>query len=313
MKNAIQFVLLMVSVNLSAQTSTFYGNYNVNQNINANVNINKKVDVSGNINKTITTIDYGQLAAANAQREANRLSSMQYANDLNRQQALEIANDPNKAFTYGKDNSYISKVNRKLTDYTGGVISLIASSKNKRTYKNRGFEKYTFYHKIPHSSLFTATSGYNYINESEDGVVTEIEIGGGYKLDGLDEKEPWVRELKSKFKNGAEEAAKNKNYTEGVSVIFSDGSEGFCHKKNVNRATVFGIRGFKGTSIFEDKYEYLIEDNYVAMQNGIIFYAKVKFHGDKDEINFEDLEGRRYYFKLLINNMISTAALRDIK
>jgi type I restriction enzyme M protein len=37
-------------------------------------------------------------------------------------------------------------------------------------------------------------------------------------------------------------------------------------------------------------------------------YATVKFSGDKDEITFEDLEGRRYYFRKLINQLISTAS-----
>ena len=44
-----------------------------------------------------------------------------------------------------------------------------------------------------------------------------------------------------------------------------------------------------------------------AVYNGIVFQADVKYSGDKDEISFEDLEGRRYYFKSLCNQIISTA------
>ena len=238
MKNSIQFIILVISFNLSAQTSTFYGNYNVNQNINANVNINKKVDVSGNINKTITTIDYGQLAAANAQREANRLSSMQYANDLNRQQALEIANDPNKAFTYGRDNNWVTK----------GDIA-----------KKYGFRKMTFYHKIPNQALFQGT--YNYRNQSEDGIITEIEIIGCYYFDGLDSKDENVKSFIEAFKEGAEEYAKFKDWIVGEVTV--DGSNLFIHNKDINRATVFSIKGFKGTVSYEDDYEYVITDNYI--------------------------------------------------
>ena len=103
MKNNIQLILLLISINLKAQTSNFYGNYNINKNTNADEILNNKTDVSADVNQTIGTINYEQLATENTQKEINRLSSLKYSNELLRQRALELADDPNKAFDYGID------------------------------------------------------------------------------------------------------------------------------------------------------------------------------------------------------------------
>ena len=82
---------------------------------NVNANINKNVNVSGTVRNTITTIDYGALAIANAQRETNRLTNKKIALEqtkyrdekarneaiLNTERAIEIATDPIKAWNYG--------------------------------------------------------------------------------------------------------------------------------------------------------------------------------------------------------------------
>jgi hypothetical protein len=44
--------------------------------------------------------------------------------------------------------------------------------------------------------------------------------------------------------------------------------------------------------------------------NGIFYSAKARFKGDKDDVTFEQLEGRRYYFNRLVKKVISTAGLR---
>jgi len=82
------------------------------------------------------------------------------------------------------------------------------------------------------------------------------------------------------------------------------------HKKDIKRANVGGNNGFRGTLIWEDKYEKCITDNYASYvnRNGetYIFSAKVRYKGDVDEVTFEQLEGRRYYFRRLVDRMIST-------
>lgn len=37
-----------------------------------------------------------------------------------------------------------------------------------------------------------------------------------------------------------------------------------------------------------------------------LLFLKVRYSGDKDDVAFEQLEGRRYYLKRLINKTIST-------
>ena len=102
MKQLLTTLALVIATSMAGQSySSFYGKYDVNQ----NVNINKKVNVSGtvnqNIKKTVTTIDYGALAAANAQKEANRLNAMKYEDSRDAARASQIAADPYAALTYG--------------------------------------------------------------------------------------------------------------------------------------------------------------------------------------------------------------------
>ena len=76
---------------------------------------------------------------------------------------------------------------------------------------------------------------------------------------------------------------------------------------------VFGINGCKGSLIYEDDFEYVISDNYYALFNGILYSAKVRTKGDKQEVTFEQLEGRRFYLRRLMEQIISTAVLGDYK
>ena len=266
----------------SAQYSNYY-KVNSKVDVNVKANINKNVNVTG----TVTTIDYGALASANAQREANRISSQRYANQRAKDEAIAIANDPSKAYDYGIDNAW--KLDRK-------------------SKKNLGWDrklKY-MYHKVPNSSLFVNSgAGYNYENTSDDGVKTQIII---YAVRTLKK----IREIQPNFNDNFEEEFSYKDYTVGELVDFGDtGKKDYMlHKTDIKKANVGGLDGFRGTLIWEDKYEKCITDNYatVGVRNGekYIFSAKVRYKGDLDEVSFEQLEGRRYYFKALIDKMLST-------
>jgi len=265
-----------------SQYSTYYGTYNVNKNIQLNANIN----TTSNINKTITTIDYGSLALANAEREKTRLQSLQYANDIERQRALEIASDPMKAFDYGFDNLWQLK------------------SKEAKAY---GFDKLSWYHKVPHQSLFIKTTGYNYRNVSEKNIITEIELIGAYKIESLSDKQQkaFMLKLYEKLLENPEQFSKFPDDTVG---IFSNDKKMFLHKKDLKKASVFGIDGFKATKIYEDDYQLVIKDNFYASVNGIVLIAGVRYKGEKGEVTFEDLEGRRYYLKRLCEQIIATSS-----
>ena len=271
----------------SAQYSNYYeisSKSKINANVNVNANINKNVNVTG----TVSTIDYGALASANAQREANRISSQQYANQRAKDAAIAIANDPAKAFDYGTDNAW--KLDRKTKKKLGWDRKL----------------KY-FYHKKPNSSLFVNVAGnmsYNYENTSSDGVKTQIII---YAVQSLKKR----REIQPNFNDNFEELFSYKDQTVGELVDFGEPNKKYMlHKKDIKRANVGGLDGFRGTLIWEDKYEKAITDNYasVGVSNGekYIFAAKVRYKGDVDEVSFEQLEGRRYYFNALIDKMLST-------
>ncbi len=277
MKFIFILAFLLPALSVSAQYSNYY-------------NINKNVDVSGNLN--INTIDYGRLALANAEREKNRLLSLQYSNDIERQHAIEIASNPMKAFDYGIDNVWEAK----------GVNA-----------QNYGFNKFTWYLKIPHPSLFVRTDGYKFRNVSENNIITEIEIWGPLNINGIKDQslnkqllDQWSLALKD-----PEEYAQFNDYQVGTVVKELD--EGYLHKKDINKAKLYNIDGFKGTLIFETKYENIIKDNYVATINGIVLTAGVRYKGDKDEVSFEDLEGRRYYLKKLCEQIIATSNFTNIK
>jgi len=87
----------------------------------------------------------------------------------------------------------------------------------------------------------------------------------------------------------------------------------FVHYKDINRAKIFTHDGYKSTLAYEDDYEIMLTDNYFATYDGLIYWAQVKYSADKDESNFEELEGRRYYFRKLVDKIISTTNVYEIK
>ena len=254
------------------------------------------VNVSGtvNVNKNITTIDYGALANANAQTERNRIEASILYDKREKEALISIAEDPSKAYDYGLDNSWIAK----------GKIA-----------KSFGFKKFTYYHKIPHTSLFSRVNdGYNYQNVSDNGIETMIHLWGMFPLTFVNSTAP-NEFTKSIASIGLEETMKLKEIE--VGKIFNDPNmqlnNAFIHKKDLNRATVFGVSGFVSTVIAEDDYDLMIIDYYNSKNGDLIAGSRVIFKGDKDEVDFEELEGRRYYFRKLIQKTIGSAQYIDIK
>lgn len=276
--------LLILFVSLSNINAQYSGYYTVDLNQNVNANVNKNVNVSGNVNvnKNISTIDYGQLALANAQRERNRLESQRISNERERTAAFEIAADPVKAYDYGYRNTFETKG---------------------RDAKPFGFKRFTMSYVIPNNSLFVSSGAGRFENVSLDGITTEFTI--------------YAPTYNAEFSElDIEQAGKMENIIEGQ--LNDDGEkEIYIHKKDLNRATVYGAKGFKSTLIWEDDYQNAITDNYTALDtsknNEIMYFVKVRTYGDKDEVSFEQLEGRRYYMRRLIEKVISTATVYDMK
>jgi len=280
MRKILLLTLLTAYSTVSAQYS---GYYTVNQNVNANVNENVNVSGNVNVNKNISTIDYGKLALANAQKEKTRLENLKYADAKQKQISLEIASDPTKAFDYGFQNTFEIK------------------GKDAKRY---GFRKFKMSYRIPHNSLFVSAGAGRFENVSSDYITTEILIS-------------WPVYNEKQEKVDVEKIAKMETITVGQLNDDRQNGEIFVHKKDINRATVYGIKGFKYTMIWEDDYQYTITDNFISydpnIKNGVVYFVKVRTYGDKDEVTFEELEGRRYYLRRLIEKVISTAQVGDMK
>ena len=322
MKKITFILFIMPIIGLGQSWSNYYIDANVNHNVNAN--INKNVNVSGTVNKnvkvtnrqTITTIDYGQLALANAQKEKNRLENLQYSDARAQRVALEIAANPLKAFDYGRKSISETKTYKKSGE----------------GFKYTGFKKFSISYTIPHSAIFTQAGAGRFENVSDEGITVAFMINAprynnkgypiwtendSYKYEKLDEEEKkkFAKKNPNWFANEPELDAKMKQMKVGEINAGSEDSI-FVHKKDVNRATVWGTKGYVGTLIWEDEYQYCITDNYSSItpkDNGIANFVKVRYYGDKDEITFEQLEGRRYYLKRLVEKVIATAFVFDTK
>jgi hypothetical protein len=100
----------------------------------------------------------------------------------------------------------------------------------------------------------------------------------------------------------------------GRKFVGSDGDSAYLHKKEVVRRRVSGHEGYCGTLIWEDDYELCITDNYAARDaDGVEYTWKVRYKCDKNgKLGFEDLEGRRFYLRGVIDQFIATWSFDNI-
>lgn len=295
---------MMLSINFISysQYSNYY-NVDVNSNIKSNINIKQEVDLQ----QTVRKIDYGAMAQAEAQKEKIRLESKIY-NDANQKKyAIEIANDPLKAFEYGEKIFW--RAGRMFGTY-----------KITETY---GFKQLSVNHQRPNASLFVkkGNNNYAYINESLNGITTELDLSMVKSI--LTTKE--ILDLnKKEFKLKQDywipyfgEAEKylidNNDLLTGIKFPNSS-KEYYLHKSEIKKAIVWGYDGFVLSVFKETKYERIVEEKYIAItSNGLMATSFVNYRGDKEKIDFGDLEARRAYLGPLTKKIISTAGIQDIK
>lgn len=356
----IYFICISIWLILSPLKGQYSGYYHVSGkhdhdvNVKANVTINK--NVSGTVNHTITTIDYGALAQANALREANLIESeklqinqQNYRDQKERERALlelnhrlEVAKDPLKALEYGYTQSYI------LSNKVYGLV------------------EYTINLKHPHTSLFkviTSPGKYSWQNISDQGIRTEIIMSYDFPQgNGLNKIEFWEEEkrvvlerysflwnlyknsempLRKNYKTSEEFKlakekyivlcdsldsapqiiAKAKLWAEAPGTVVGQkqpngggGDSVFIHKKELVKRKVASMDGYCGTAIWEDDLEYGITDHYYANDNnGTLFFWKVRYTCDKiGDLDFEDLEGRRFYLRRMVDEFIATMRYENI-
>ena len=288
MKKILGIALIFLSTCSYGQSfSTFYGTYNVNQNVQVDQNIN----VSGKIEteSTIHTIDYGALAQANAISEANRLKRQQYNDQKTQQIGLSIAENPLNAYSYG-----YPRLKTTLKSWA----------------KNRGLTpKYGVFFIAPNNALFDSYEYNAFRNVSSSGIITEYSIELPMDLPSYtsekvlslysDEELAWYRS----WVNNPRGAALNEGLEKGVEYTW-----GFLHDTELYTALVYGKEGFRGTLKYEDEFHIYIQDTYVANlfpYGGILVRASYK--GDKRKHTFEELEGRRYYLQPLIEKTVANA------
>ncbi len=297
MKKTILSLLLSINGVLYSQYS---GYYNVNTNSNVNVNANVNHNVSGSVfeYKTINTIDYGALQLANAQREKNRLEQQKFADDRQRQMMLEITENPLKAYDYGNWITISSKdKNWNKTKESKEYL--------KKIKENYGFSDFRIDYVAP-TALFSVLNFSQLQNVSADGVTTDVFI-----YIPLYNKENKIIDLEKEFDDAiiGKEIEMPDDQNKMKKMIF--------HKKELNRATVYGAKGYRSTFAWEDKFENCITDNYEIhgenIGNGYQIMIKVRYYGNKSEVDFEKLEGRRYYLRPLIEKLVSTAKVNDLK
>ena len=257
-------------------------NANINQNINANINISGTITEQ----KSITTIDYGALELANAQREKNRMEQQKYYELREREIAEAISLNPLAAFEYGSHYGYCMTGLMKVYNNLAKI------------WKEIGVKDFCLNFGIANEKLFYNIGPRKFQNVSDDGVIVDIEFilpsffkGVLYNLDSV-----WNYEY----------------------ITIGEENKGvFYHNKDKKPATVFGLKGIQATLITEDKYEFQISDVYTSYNYDHKLYFTnsviINYHGDKKEVTFEQLEGRRYYFRNLIQKIIASGYIDNIK
>ncbi len=305
-KNSFKFLMSLTIFstvcfeNVQAQYSNFYNVYSqTNSRVDTNLKANINHNVSGTVvtNSTINTIDYGALALANAQREKNLIEKQKFTDENQRKILAEIIDDPLKAYDYGQIQGFNSK-DRKVLD-----------KKTMQQFEDASGLKSFSYSGVFPAYFFNMLNWLNWQNVSKDGVTTELFFYlPVYNKQNVKVDYEEIFEKDTLLIKGKEIESTDDN---GKPVKF------FLHNNDFNKATVFGGKGYKQTLIWEDKYEIGITDHYMVfgnnnVGNGVEVRVKVRYYGNKKEFTFEQIEGRQYYLKPLIEKIISTAKLQDV-
>lgn len=290
----------------SILTYSQYSNYYM-------VNVKQDIKVNGEItvNKKIETIDYGAMALAEAQNEKNALASKIYNDDSQKQNAIEIANNPLKAYDYGKD--ILWEVDANYSEIGSGA---------RKIAKSYGFNYFYVKHKRPNPALYALyNGGWSYINESNNGVTTILTLSipehtlTTTETNDMKKKD---RQASIEYWNKLWGNTENylKNYFDITLGIKNEGTkdEYYLHKAEIKRANVAGSEGFVLTRSKETNYERIIEDFYISLtSDGFYKSSSVKYKGDREIIDFKELESRRAYLGALNRKLISTISLSNYK
>ena len=229
-----------------------------------------------------------------------------YDNEENRRKALEIAVDPSKAFDYGQKISF--KTNKKYAKYKGAKKIFI----NYNSLFKVPFKRDKSIGFIPSEySNFSVDFITSTISDIDFIVLTKEAIENFEKV-GVKSSEANTR-LWAKF---LKDLAANKNLESSIKNIYINdygkvGSLNFngeyIHKSKITRTRINGISGFKVTIIKEDEYEKSIDNTFFGYDRftNVFYGSDFIIKGSKNEVDFETLEGRNEYFRLLTDKFFS--------
>ncbi len=305
MKKSIKYLIISLFA-FPMLSYSQYSNYYL-------VDVKQDIKVEGEItvNKKIETIDYGALALAEAQNEKNALENKIYADNNQKRNAIEIANNPLKAFDYGED--ILWEVDANYSEVGSGA---------RKIAKSYGFNYFYAKHKRPNSALYALyNGGWSYINESNNGVTTILSLSvPEHTLTMTETLDLKKKERQAKIEYWNKLWGNTEHYLKnGLDLTLGIKNEGtkdeyYLHKVEIKRANVAGSEGFVLTKCKETNYERIIEDFYISLtSDGFYKSSHVKYKGDREIIDFKELESRKAYLGALNRKLISTISLSNYK
>lgn len=282
------------------------------------VDVNSKSEIKAEVelNQTLETIDYGALALAEAKKEENRLKAKIYKDDTQRKYAEQIASNPLYAYDYGYPVT-ISRAMGISPKHSHGFDRNVT----REFAKPKGFNYFDMEFQRPNEALYIAAKDTQFLNESADGIKTNLTIFVPQSILTTSE----MAELKNKdfilkkqywepFFGETENWILNWFDLEPGLKKQNTSQEYFLHKSNIKKSIIFGNDGFVLTRYEENKYEkYIIETYHYISSNGLSFECKVEYKGENDKVSFEQLESRRAYLGPLNRKIISSAYFGNYK
>ena len=288
-------ILALIGSSLKAQYTNYY-----------KVDVNTRVsgEITHNVNSTntstIKTIDYGQLALANATAERNRLASRKYSDQRSREIVMNISDNPVNSFNHGKKMTFVKRGGNISKALLGVAIS--QGSLPTKLLKQRGIRSANASMVQLHESLFLL-SGMEMENLSYKDVLTQYQYI--FPINP-----PKAAEEFEYYKNITDSEVEAKKLLGEVETEAEALGGAYLHKHEVKLCKVSGVDGHVGISYFEDDYRYVIKENYYAVDSrGIVYSFGARFSIDKDSGTFEDLEGRRYYLRRLTRKTAASGLL----
>ncbi len=305
--------------------------------------IHQDINITGKITTEtqITKIDYGKIALANAQREEIRLNKLLFDEERNQRIGLEILKNPIKSINYGPEKIY--KINVKKKDYKKfkelglkkydfyyrepyGLLFDVLGWGNFQYLSEDGIivqiRIYLPEYNIENSPILNQSELEEYWSSNREITVKPFRSAYDNQSEYMQDLKRYEKQInnidqsKKEPLMSAETIASHPFLKEQENIILEGSKSVFLHKKDINKAIVFRNPGFIGTLFYEDNYEFTIEDKYLSyaeIGNGIFFYVKVKYFGDKDLITFRELENRKTYLKPLVDKLVSLQSISNVK